>query len=82
MRIWVKSFSTEDIAQYMFFFYDRSDFLIFCTSLFCSYSSIQAVFLPMLQHHDKVTSRRTLNAFDTLEFGTALRVSHDYLACK
>ena len=82
MRIWVKSLSTEAIAQYTFFFCDRSVFLVFRTSLFCSYSSTRAVFLPILQHDDKVTSRRMLKAFDTIEFLTAEGVFHDYLACK
>ena len=82
MRIWAKSMSTEAIAQQMFFYYDRSVFLVFRTSLFCSYSSTRAAFLPILQHHDKVTSRRMLNTFDTLEFRTAEGVLYDYLACK
>ena len=82
MRMWAKSMSTEAIAQQMFFFHDRSVFLVFRTSLFCSYSSTRAAFLPILQHHDKVTSRRMLNAFDTFEFRATESVLHGYLACK
>ena len=77
MRIWNKSLSTEAKAQYMFFLNDRSVFLVFRTSLFCSYSSTRAVFLPILRHHDKVTSRRMLKAFDTIEFRTAEGVLYD-----
>ena len=64
------------------FFYDRSVFLVFRTSLLCSYSSTRAVFLSILQHHHKMTSRRMLNAFDTLEFRMAEYVFYDYLSCK
>ena len=63
-------------------FYDRSVFLVFRTSLFCSYSSTRAVFLPKLQHHDKATSRRMFKAFDIQEFRTAEGVFYDCLACK
>ena len=63
-------------------FFDRSIFLVFRTSLFSSYSSTRAVVLPILQHHDKVSSRRILSAFDTLKFRTAEGVLYDYLACK
>ena len=82
MRICAKSMSTEAIGQQIFFFHDRSVFLVFRTSLFCSYSSTRVDFLPILQHHDKVTSRRMLNAFDTIEFRATESVLHIYLACK
>ena len=52
----------------MFFFNDRSVFLVSGTSQFCTYPSTRAVFLPTLQHHDKVATRRMLNAFDTQNF--------------
>ena len=52
----------------MFFFYDRYIFLVSGTSQFCSYPSTCVVFLRILQHNDKVTSRRMLNAFDIVEF--------------
>ena len=78
MRICNKSLSTEAKAQYIFFLRP----FVFRTSLFCSYSSTRAVFLSILQHHPKMTSRRMLNAFDTLEFRTADGVLYDYLARK